>query len=147
MSDSARYYRLTNDFNGPAWALDVLPDSPNNQLQIARAGDFSGQYWRLTPFPGQAGKFRLTTLFRGDDMALDIINDGRNDTPHLARAGNFSGQIWTLHKVDSANVIYKLSNDFTGTDKFLDVFPDQMKPRIAGGNPSGTHWTLTLIKI
>jgi hypothetical protein len=39
-------YKLTNDFTGPQKSLDTLPDTHEPFLSF---GDYSGQYWTLTP--------------------------------------------------------------------------------------------------
>jgi len=121
MSGDSIYYRLTNDYNGPTWALDVVPDG-SGELSIARSGNFSGQYWRLVPVPGASKKYYLRTLYKGDEYSLDIINDGTNDKVHLAKTGNFTGQFWTLTKVNPDGTTFRLSTDFTGPERFLDVF-------------------------
>ncbi|KAI5839444.1 carbohydrate-binding module family 13 protein [Morchella snyderi] len=146
MSSPTVYYRLTNEYNGPRWALDVVPDS-SGELSIAKAGDYSGQHWKLVPVNGQANKFYLRTLYKGDELSLDIINDGTNDRVHLAKTGNFTGQFWTLTKVSPEGTTFRLSTDFTGPNKFLDVFSDKMKPRMATGNATGMNWELTVTRI
>lgn len=115
---STFYCRLTNEYNGPSWSLDVVGGTTD--LQLAKTGNFSGQYWKLVPVPGHAGKFYLRTMYKGDGFSLDITNDAHK-TPHLAVSGNFTGQIWTLTNVANGDQ-FRLSNDFTGPSSFLDVF-------------------------
>jgi hypothetical protein len=44
------YYRLTTKWCGDDMSLDVVNDSKaNNQLILAKTGNFSGQLWKLTP--------------------------------------------------------------------------------------------------
>lgn len=113
---STAYYRLTNQYNGQSLSLDVIGGTTD--LTMAPTGDFSGQYWRIIPFPNQTGKFYLRTMYKGDEYSLDITND-QYKTPHLASTGNFTGQMWTLNNEGD---IFKLSNDFTGPSVFLDVY-------------------------
>lgn len=139
------YYRLTNDYNGSVWALDVDKDSSSGEsdLHIAKTGDFSGQYWKFVPAGND--QWHLRTLFRGDGYSLDVKNDGTNDQLVMAQTGDNSGQFWNLQKVEGSGNTWKLWNNFTGSEKFLDVYSDRMKPRMAGGSTNGMHWTLTVI--
>src|ERR1700761_250446 len=109
---AAMYYRLTNNYKGPSWSLDV--DGENRtSLKLAATGNYSGQYWKLVPIPTQPGKFYLRTSFTGDECvfcvfccltykdfrfrySLDIINDGQNITPQMAPTANVTGQMWTF---------------------------------------------------
>ncbi len=66
----------------------------NNQLQLTKCGNFTGQLWRLVP---DGNWFRLTTKFRGDNMCADVFNGGANDNqPYLKPCANFTGQHWLL---------------------------------------------------
>ena len=40
------YYRIEN--SSARMSLDIINDGTNNQIKVARKGDFSGQYWKLT---------------------------------------------------------------------------------------------------
>ena len=115
------YFRLTNDYNGSSWALDVVPDE-SGDLQIARSGAFLGQCWKLVPEPSAPNKYYLQTLFK-KDYSLDIINDksGVKDKVHLAKSGKYTGQLWTLDPITPGSTTYQLSNDFTGPDWYLGV--------------------------
>ncbi|KAI5797884.1 carbohydrate-binding module family 13 protein [Peziza echinospora] len=142
------YYRLTNNYLGPQWSLDVVPNDPWGALSMSRTGGHSGQYWTLSPPPDgniQSGKFSLHTLYKGENFNLDVINDGTNDQVCLADKGYYTGQYWHLHPAEADT--WRLTNDFTGPERFLDVYPDKLKPRLAPGNTMGMFWTITVAKI
>jgi Ricin-type beta-trefoil lectin domain-like len=82
-------------------SLDVINDGKNNQLTLSTSGNYTGQFWKLTPTDG--GKFyRITSVWQGDGKSLDIVNDGKNnDKLILQPTGNFSGQLWKLSKQSS----------------------------------------------
>ena len=88
------YYRIINLFydqkHGKESALDCCNNA--NQPYMADIGNFSGQYWQLTPI--NDGYFRLTNMNTGEGRALDCC-DERN-TPFMANEGNFTGQFWLL---------------------------------------------------
>jgi hypothetical protein len=136
--DTRFYYRMTNAFLGPGYALDVKGDA-SGRLKMAASANYSGQFWRLVDLGG--GKYALRTQYLGDCFSLDVINDGTNDTPWLAATANYTGQFWTLTPWGDGT--YKLSNDFTGPGKSLNVFSGSNEPFLGPGNYSGQHWTLT----
>lgn len=43
------FYRLSTAWRGEGFSLDVINDGVNNRLALTKSGEFSGQYWRLTP--------------------------------------------------------------------------------------------------
>ena len=116
------YYRLINDYNGPSWALDVVPDGSGN-LMMARSGNFGGQYWRLAHEPSAPNKYYIQNLYQ-EGYSLDIINDrsGVRNKVHLAKSDKVTGQLWTFTKTSPDGTAFRLSNDFSGPDMFLDVF-------------------------
>jgi type VI secretion system protein VasG len=64
-------------WQGDGKSLDIVNDSiNNNQPILAETGDYSGQYWKITPV--KPGYYRLTTMWQGDEKSLDIVNDGRS---------------------------------------------------------------------
>ena len=78
-------------------AMDVINGGEkDNFIQLAEAGNFSGQFWRFHRTGD--GSFNLTTLFRGTGMCADIFNGGPNDNQvHLVQCANFSGQFWFVN--------------------------------------------------
>ena len=88
--------RLFTQFRGPGMSLDVINGGPeDNQIQLAAAGNFTGQQWTMLPLPG--GFVSLTTAFRGPRMCLDVVNGGpRDNHAELRRCGNFTGQFWSI---------------------------------------------------
>ena len=140
--DTSFYYRLTNDFQGAGFALDVKADG-SGRLMMAPDADYSGQYWRFVDLGG--GKYALRTLYLGDCFSLDVINDSAKETPWLNATGNFSGQSWSLTPWGDGRTV-KLTNDFTGPERSLNVFAESFEPFVGGGDHSGQHWTLTSLR-
>lgn len=65
---------------------------------MASTGQYSGQYWRLDPWPtSDNGGYRLSNNFTGPDMHLDVYSGTLQ--PHLA-SGDFSGQHWTPNSLN-----------------------------------------------
>jgi M6 family metalloprotease-like protein len=135
--DTTYYYRLTNAYQGPGFALDVKPDGSGNLMMVPSA-DYSGQYWLLVDLGG--GRYALRTLYLGECFSLDVVNDGVNETPRLNGTGNFSGQSWSVTPWGDGT--WKLTNDFTGADRSLNVRGGTFEPFVGPGNFSGQHWTL-----
>jgi hypothetical protein len=100
---SVEWFRIQNLALGSSFSLDTGV--------IAATGNYSGQYWSLTPLGG--GAYRLTNLFQGDATSFD--------TTQMAASGNYSGQYWTLTAV--TNGVYRLTNAFLGTGASLAVDP------------------------
>ena len=72
--DQHFYYKLSTQFRGSGWKLDVFADGgPKGDLtRLAPNQDRPGQYWQLRK--NADGTFRLSTQFRGPGMCLDIFN-------------------------------------------------------------------------
>jgi hypothetical protein len=137
--DTNFYYHLSNSFLGTGQRLDVVPDGFYH-IQMANAGFFSGQFWKLVPVG--PGKYALRTSFLGDSRSLDVVNDGTNTQLRMALTGNYSGQIWSFTPWGDGT--FKLTNDFTGTKMSLDTaFEPPHVPRLSPGDHTGQHWTLT----
>jgi hypothetical protein len=100
----ASWFRIQNVALGTSYAFDTGV--------IAAAGNYSGQYWKLSPFGN--GRYRLTNMFQGSAKAFD--------TTEMAAAGNYSGQHWLL--VPITNDVYRLTNDFLGPNTSLAVDPN-----------------------
>jgi Ricin-type beta-trefoil lectin domain-like len=143
--DQNFYYKLSTQFRGIEWKLDVFNSGPkNNETWLEPDQNVSGQFWRFTH--NADGTFRLTTLFRGPNMCLDIFNGGpNNNEPHLASCANFSGQSWRLRQ--NADGTFRLTTLFRGPNMCLDIFnggPKNNQPHLAScANLSGQIWTLT----
>jgi immune inhibitor A len=143
--DSRKWYRITNTFQGHS--LDVINDGAGNAeglIQMARTGNFSGQFWQIVP-SGGAGTFALRTLFLGASRQLDVYGDDKLK-PHLAIAGNFSGQIWKIAPWGDGT--WHLENAYSGSDFYLDTM--EGGPRVAMnqanvGRPT-QRWTITPIR-
>ena len=129
-------------WQGEGKSLDIINDKNDNQLQLAKTGRYSGQYWKLTPMGN--GYYRMTTMFQGDEKSLDVINDGKNNRIHLAKTGNYSGQFWKI--TPQGNGYYRLTTMWQGEGKSLDVINDGKNNRLhlaKTGNYSGQFFKLT----
>ncbi|CAF1671385.1 unnamed protein product [Rotaria sp. Silwood1] len=120
--DPTSYYRLTTQWQGNNKSLDVVNDGKNNnQLILATTGNYSGQYWKITPTDN--GFYRLTTQWQGDKKSLDVVNDGKNNNRLiLAKTGNYSGQSWRI--TATGNGFYRLTTQWQGDDKSLSIVKD-----------------------
>ena len=104
--DTNYYYRLTNDFLGDGRSLDTYAGDTNKPF-MGTTGNYTGQFWRLTPTGN--GTYRLTNQFLGSGRSLDTYSNGKND-PFMGQTGNYSGQFWTLQP--AGNGRYRLTNSF-----------------------------------
>lgn len=140
--DPNLWYRLTNTFLGAGRSLDTYGDGTNAPF-MGETGDFSGQFWRLTPYAD--GTYRLTNRFLGEGRSLDTYSDGAND-PFMSETGNFSGQFWTLNLQSDGT--YRLTNQFLGEGRSLDTYSGGTNAPFMGetGNFSGQFWILTPIE-
>jgi hypothetical protein len=92
------YYRLTNSYLGPGRSLDTSSVG-GNDLFMGQTGNYSGQFWKLTPLSD--GTYRLTNSYLGTSRALDTYSDTDN-RPFMGKTDqDYSGQHWTLAGVDS----------------------------------------------
>lgn len=99
------YFKIGNRFNGNGFCLDVGNGGAiDNQPQIRRCGDFTGQLWKVTAF---GPYYQFKTKFRGDTFCLDIFSDGLNvNQPHLAPCDTgLSGQRWKVTKTDLSTAV------------------------------------------
>ncbi|HUJ61203.1 MAG TPA: C1 family peptidase [Kofleriaceae bacterium] len=99
----AEWFHVQNLALGSSYSLDTGV--------IAATGNYSGQYWELSPLGG--GYYRLTNMFQGEAMAFD--------TTRMAATGNYSGQYWILAPITDG--VYRLTNDFLGPGTSLAVDP------------------------
>lgn len=139
--DENYYYRLTTAWQGPGKSLDIINDGKNTKLQLAKTGNFTGQFWKIKYINN--GFYRLTTAWQGEDKSLDVINDGKNTKLQLAKTGNFSGQFWLIKKINSK--FYRLTTQWQGKGKSLDVINDGKNNKLQlakTGNFSGQYWKL-----
>lgn len=140
--DGNKFYRLTTQWQGEGKSLDVVNDGKNNQIQLANTGNFSGQYWKITPLKN--GYYRLTTQWQGEGKSLDVINDGINNKLHMAKTTEVSGQYWKITALD--NGYYRLSTLWQGEGKSLDVLNDGKNQQLQlakTGDFSGQYWKIT----
>ncbi|CAF2217890.1 unnamed protein product [Rotaria magnacalcarata] len=138
------YYRLTTRWQSDGKSLDIVNDGKNNnQIILAKTGNYSGQHWKITLV--EDGYYRLTTQWQGDDKSLDIVNDGKNNNRIiLAKSSNCSGQYWRINLL--ANNYYRITSKWQGYDKSLDVVNDGENNKLilaTTGNYSGQYWKIT----
>ncbi|KAH6912727.1 hypothetical protein BKA70DRAFT_1559204 [Coprinopsis sp. MPI-PUGE-AT-0042] len=148
MTSPTFYFRLTNSFNGPAWALGVVPGG-SGILKISPAGDNNDQHWSLTHFEGVEGAYHITSRWRGGEYSLCFAKGegDEEDRIWLAKTENVAGQAWHLSKVEPSFAKFKLQNELAGSGEFLDVYTDRKTVRMSRGDADGTHWAFTLAKI
>lgn len=119
------YFRLTNSYNGPAWALGVVPGGSGN-LKITPSGANHDQCWSLTPFEGIEGAYHLSSRWRASEYSLTFAKGnetpGEEDRLWLSKTENTPGQSWHLTKIDPSFAQFKLWNEVTGPGVFLDVY-------------------------
>jgi hypothetical protein len=135
LSSASQWYRIQSVALGSAYSID-------NGV-IAASGNYSGQYWKLTPL--SSGRFRLTNWYEGDAKALDTTNssDGPNQTK-MAASGNVSGQHWTLTPITDG--VYRLTNNYLGAGKSLQApSGDGAIGFGATANVSSQYWQISLI--
>ncbi|MEZ4888118.1 MAG: RICIN domain-containing protein [Chitinophagales bacterium] len=140
--DGNFYYRITTMWQGTDKALDVINDGQNNQIHLAKTGNYSGQFWKFTALGN--GYYRMTTMFQGDEKSLDVVNDGQNTKLHLAKTGNYSGQFWKL--TPQGNGYYRMTTMWQGEGKSFDVINDGKNNQVhlaKTGNYSGQFIKLT----
>jgi hypothetical protein len=147
--DSSYYYRLTNDYSGRQFALDVQNDGRNYALKMAPIADYTGQFWRFIHLGNHV--YKLQTRFLKNAYSLDIVNDrnARNDKmPHMAKTGDYTGQRWHLLRLEDGT--FRLSNEFTGNNLYLDINVKSTKPVMSINDEdiinAGQHWSFTKIQ-
>lgn len=133
------YYRLTNTFLGEGRSLDTYSNG-NNDPFMGKTGNYSGQYWQLTPLGN--GYYRLTNSFLGSGRSLDTYG-GDDNRPFMGNTGNYSGQYWKLTELRPG--VYRLTNSFLGDLRSLDTYSGNDNQPFMGetGNYSGQMWILT----
>lgn len=98
--DPKMWYRLRNTYQPTTHCLDVVNDDGTNSkglVQMAAAGNFSGQHWQLKP--NGDGTYFLRTLFLGPDRRLGVQSDKK--TPVLEPANDAAkAQYWTIGQWD-----------------------------------------------
>lgn len=111
-SFSDNYYRIIAN-NGEA--IDIINDGKNNQLQLAKIANVSGQNWKFTLKSNNF--YYLSCQWQGQEKVLDVVNDASDDKLILSQIGNYSGQFWKFEKHSSGK--YYLSSSWLGTEKVL----------------------------
>lgn len=148
-------YRLTTEWLGDDKALDMVNDGEKNEkINMADAGDFSGQHWIITPVSasltgGVGGFYRITNVFGGKDKSLDVVNDGTNDRLRVTKTGHFLGQYWRITPVKEHEGYYRLTTQWRGTGFSLEVVSadDNAQLRLTKtGDLTGQYWKLTPIE-
>lgn len=135
------YYRFTTEWLGEGKSLDVINDNKDNKLVLTKTGNFTGQFWKVTPLGN--GYYRLTTKFQGESKSLDVVNDGKNNSLQLAKTENVSGQSWKITSL--GNGYYRLTTKWQGDGKSLDVINDGKNNQVKlskTANYSGQYWKI-----
>lgn len=118
LSAADGYQRLYTQWKGKGLPLDIINGGKlNDYAQLTKAGDFSGQNWKITK---DGASSRLTTEFRGAKMCLDVTNGGTlNNFVQLQPCGDFSGQLWNIKTVEDGWMT--LTTEFRGAKMCLDI--------------------------
>ena len=126
--DPTYYYRITNELQGPAKALDTA--GLTFACFVPDIGNFSGQFWYATPVavppnaPGQEAYFIFKNAFQLETKALDgsaLPNRcGLVATPSSGVVG--TGQAWMIVPFGAAFPKgYRLQNLMFGNNQSLDA--------------------------
>lgn len=139
----AGWYRLTNRYLNTGRALDTYSNA-NNSPFMGNSGNYSGQYWKVSPIAGRSGYYRLSNYFLGVGRSLDTYSNG-NNVPFMGSTGNYSGQMWKF--LPTGDGYHRLTNSFLGIGRSLDTYSDSNNSPFMGttGNYSGQHWMITRI--
>jgi hypothetical protein len=100
-SSPATWFHIQNVALGSSYSLDTGV--------IAATGNYSGQYWELTPLG--SGYYRLTNSYQGSATSFDTLQ--------MAATGNYSGQYWLLEPITDG--LYRMTNAYLGTGTSLTV--------------------------
>lgn len=112
-------YALRTQYRGEGFSLDVRNDAGENSrtVQLAATGNYSGQFWNVTPWEGGEGEgkgkgegegaVRLTNDFTGEGVRLDTYradDGGGRYEPVLRGDGDGEGddgegQRWRLERI------------------------------------------------
>ena len=125
--DSRYWYKIKNA-GRRGMSLDVVNDGNqlrDGKIQLAADGDFSGQYWQLSPSRTEPGAYNLCTMWLGRGRALDVYGNDKM-TPHLTEAGNYSGQQWQINSYGD------------GTWRLTNLYSEDLV-LAAGGSSNGVH--------
>lgn len=132
--DPNSYYRLTTMQEGECKSLDIVNDANKNHPVLARSGNFSGQYWKITPVGN--GSYRLTNQWQGDGKSLDIVKDGNSYKPILAATGNVQGQNWIITPTKFGENYFRLTTR-SQVGKSLSVVDDGNNKELILGATGG----------
>lgn len=143
--DPNKYYRLTCMFQGEGKSLDVVNDSQGNRLHLFQTGNYSSQYWKVSPL--RNGFYRLSCKYQGEDKSLAILEDETSNQLQLSPSGDYTAQHWKIEKLE--NGYYRLSTRSLGEGQSLDVLNDGQNDQVhlaPSGNYTGQFWKLTEVQ-
>lgn len=91
-------YALRTLFRGEEFSLDVINNAgtDSRSVHLAATGNYSGQFWTVTPWEDGSGTFRLTNDFTGPTVHLDTYADTHE--PFLD-TDDHSGQHWRFERI------------------------------------------------
>lgn len=114
-----KWYRLKNKYNPSSYSLDVINDNgleSTGNIELARVGNFSGQYWQIK-FVGNE-TYILRSMFLGANRQLDVTGSGRK-TPVLRTATREYTQQWRI--VPWGDGTWRIENVYKGRFLCLDT--------------------------
>lgn len=144
-SDGTVWFRVSNTRVG--YSLDVKNDGAGNReglIQLARDGNYSGQFWQFKPLPD--GTYRIRNMFLGADRALDSYGTDKTRV-HLATLGDYSGQHWSIKPWGDGS--FYLENAWSGPYLSLDSVDGEVDVNMSNGPDSARstqRWTIVKIR-
>jgi hypothetical protein len=132
--DPTYYYRITNELQGPAKALDTYSSIPHGCF-MGDLGQFTGQFWFAGPIAGQDGYYTLRNLFQLDAEQLDAAGSATPNVCGLVAPPTTgpvpSAQAWKIAPFGAAYPKgYRLQDLVSGANQSLDA------PAVNVGNTS-----------
>jgi Ricin-type beta-trefoil lectin domain-like len=119
--DTTLYYRLTNQSLGDSLAIDIINEAgtKSNALQMAKVGDYSGQYWEFIPWGD--GTYKITCSFLANaGSVVDMTDAGKAVMADADQSANT--QHWKITPL--ADGSYHLSNLAKGDGWSLAISSD-----------------------
>ncbi|WP_052158258.1 RICIN domain-containing protein [Lacinutrix jangbogonensis] len=142
--DSNAYYKLTCQWQGDDKALDIVNDGKNNQPQLAKTANVTGQMWRIEKT--EENSYTLSTNWQGPKKLLDCIPGTNENLPMLNQETADLGSSW--HITPAGNGFYRITNRRLN-ECSLDIINDGENNKLQlaeTANVSGQLWKITKIK-
>ncbi len=142
--DSNAYYRLTTEWQGEGKSLDIVNDGQNNQLILAKTGNYTGQMWKITKIGDDT--YTLHTKWQGPDKTLEFLRKASRDVLQLKGGSDASGSLWKI--IPIGNGYYRITH-LWASNLSLDIVNDGTNNKVhmaTTGSYTGQYWKITKIK-